>query len=152
MTKKKPQEQLKKTGRKPKYTEAEAMAAKIDDYFRFCPDTVELVEFDKKNGEFVTFKKITPSICGLALFLGFNDRQSLYDYEKKAEFSGTIKKARTLVERHYELQLNTPNCTGAIFALKNMGWRDKQETEISTSESTQEAFLKHLKDLNKSAD
>ncbi len=72
------------------------------------------------------------TITGLALWLGFEDRQSLYDYEKKPEFTCIIKRARLRVENSYEMRLITSQSpTGAIFALKNMGWKDKQETEHS---------------------
>lgn len=84
---------------------------------------------DRVRDFFETMKegKLWPTICGLALHLGFCDRQSLYDYEKKVEFSGIIKKARLMVEMSYEQRLGNQSCAGAIFALKNMGWRDKQE-------------------------
>ena len=70
-----------------------------------------------------------PTISGLAIFLGFESRQSLYDYEKRDEFSYTIKRARLFIEREYEEQLQVGNTTGAIFALKNMGWKDRTEVE-----------------------
>lgn len=72
-----------------------------------------------------------PTITGLALYLGFESRQSFYDYEKHPEFSYTIKKARLLIENEYEEQLQAGNTVGAIFALKNMGWKDKHEVEQS---------------------
>jgi hypothetical protein len=65
------------------------------------------------------------------LFLGFDSRQSFYDYEKRDGFSYIIKKARLKVESHYEQCLQYGNVTGAIFPLKNMGWSDKQEIEHS---------------------
>lgn len=73
------------------------------------------------------------TITGLALHLGFCDRQSLYDYEKSEIFSCIIKTARMRVENAYERKLNSNACTGAIFALKNMGWRDKTEQELTGS-------------------
>jgi len=73
-----------------------------------------------------------PTITGLALYLGFESRQSFYDYEKRPEFSYTIKKARLLIENEYEEMLAIGNVAGAIFALKNMGWADKRETDITT--------------------
>ena len=69
------------------------------------------------------------TITGLALHLGFCDRQSLYDYEEKEQYSCIIKKARLRVECAYEENLATGTPTGSIFALKNMGWKDKHETE-----------------------
>ncbi len=71
------------------------------------------------------------TITGLALHLGFESRQSFYDYEKNDAFSYIIKRARLKVELAYEWRLNSNSCTGAIFALKNMGWKDKQEVEQS---------------------
>lgn len=72
-----------------------------------------------------------PTITGLALYLGFESRQSFYDYEKNGEFSYTIKRARLRIENEYEKALHGNSPTGAIFALKNFGWKDKQEIEQS---------------------
>lgn len=66
-------------------------------------------------------------VSRLAYALGFESRQSLYDYEKLPEFSYTIKRAKLRVEIHYEDGLKTSSPTGYIFGLKNMGWSDKQE-------------------------
>lgn len=71
------------------------------------------------------------TITGLAFHLGFESRQSFYDYEKNEAFSYIIKRARLRVEMQYELRLGNQSPTGAIFALKNMGWKDKQEVEQS---------------------
>ena len=72
------------------------------------------------------------TITGLALALGFESRQSIYDYEKREDFSYIIKRAKLYVENGYEKGLKTQYSSGSIFALKNMGWTDKQE--IVTSE------------------
>jgi hypothetical protein len=69
-----------------------------------------------------------PTICGLALHLGFAQRKSLLDYEGYGQgFCNTIKKAKLRVEKWYETNLLGNHATGAIFALKNFGWADKQE-------------------------
>ena len=73
------------------------------------------------------------TITGLALFLGFSDRQSLNDYEDKIEFSFIVKRARLRVENGYEKALHLQSPTGAIFALKNMGWNDKQQVDHTTA-------------------
>lgn len=65
-----------------------------------------------------------PTITGLALHLGFSSKTTLYQYAKKPEFAYSIKRALSFVEKHYETQLNERAATGAIFALKNMGWKD----------------------------
>lgn len=68
-----------------------------------------------------------PLITGLALALGFANKQSLYDYEARDEYSVPVKRARTYVESVLEYRLHGANAAGAIFALKNFGWRDTQE-------------------------
>ena len=99
-------------GRPPLYDSPQEMQSAIDLYF-------------------ATEQK--PTITGLAINLGFESRQSFYDYEEREEFSYIVKKARLKVENGYEKQLYENSCTGAIFALKNMGWKDKQEVEQSGS-------------------
>jgi hypothetical protein len=66
------------------------------------------------------------------LWLGFESRQSFYDYEKEGEFSYTIKKARLRIEERYEQRLHGNSPAGAIFALKNFGWTDRQEIDHTT--------------------
>ena len=75
------------------------------------------------------------TITGLAYHLGFESRQSLYDYEKDGQFSYIIKRARLRVEVGYEENLTNPDISaaGSIFALKNMGWKDKVETGFTDS-------------------
>ena len=73
------------------------------------------------------------TMTGLALHLGFVNRQSMYDYEVRSPaFSDTIKMARTMIEEQYEqaLAIGAGNA-GHIFALKNFGWSDKTQQEIS---------------------
>jgi hypothetical protein len=78
-------------------------------------------------------KKSNPTWTGLALHLGFESRQSLQDYKEKEQFSYPIKKALARIEENYEQGLFSRNPAGAIFALKNFGWKDKQEVEQSGS-------------------
>lgn len=67
------------------------------------------------------------TVTGLAIFLGFASRQSIYAYADNADFSYSVKRALLFVENGYERGLRTGAPTGPIFALKNMGWSDKQE-------------------------
>lgn len=64
---------------------------------------------------------------GLALALGFSSRQSIDEYLKYDGFSDSVKRAKALVENCYEKRLFSNANAGAIFALKNFGWSDKQE-------------------------
>lgn len=125
MTKKKKPEDLQQRGRKSLYSTVEELEAKIEDYFKNCPDKKMVVT---KCG---VVELPCPTITGLALHLGFCNRQSMYDYENKTpEFSDTIKKARSKMEVIYEQLLQDGN-SGAIFALKNFGWKDKQEIDVN---------------------
>jgi hypothetical protein len=78
---------------------------------------------------------LVKTITGLCYKLGFESRQSFYDYEKKPQFSYTIKRARLFIESQYEERLFSNSNAGAIFGLKNFGWTDKQEIEQKTEHS-----------------
>ena len=111
------------------FSTVEDLDAKINEYFN--GDGMRKKTITLKDGETVDIP--VPTISGLAYFLGFESRQSFYDYEKREGFSYTIKRARLFIETEYEMQLSVGNTTGAIFALKNMGWKDKTETDITTN-------------------
>lgn len=112
-------------GRPPKYKDGEELQKAIDRYFEECPDKRVVVAGEG------TIEMPCYTITGLALYLGFESRQSLYDYGNRNEYSYIIKRSQTRVEQEYEKKLHDGSCTGAIFALKNMGWKDKTETEHS---------------------
>lgn len=113
-------------GRPPFFDTPEELMLKIDEYFESCKVKVDEIGNIISHGDTIT-------ISGLAIYLGFESRQSFYDYEKHEEYSYIIKKARFKVECSYEKRLDSKNPTGAIFALKNMGWKDKHEVEQSGS-------------------
>jgi hypothetical protein len=94
------------TGRPRHYDNEDDLRSAIESYFGSC---------EKKT------------ITGLAYHLGFESRQSFYDYEKNALFSYVIKRARLRIEMNYEQMLHSSAPAGAIFALKNFGWSDKTE-------------------------
>jgi hypothetical protein len=73
------------------------------------------------------------TIPGLAYHLGFESRQSIYDYKENELFSYSIKRAILKIESVYAKKLSGQNVAGIIFAIKNMGWKDKTETEHSGS-------------------
>ena len=102
----------KKRGRPAAYETPEAMQEAVDNYIARC----------KSDGEPVT-------LTGGLIALGLNSKQTLSDYEQKDGFSGPVKRFRLAVEAEYERRLHDSSPTGAIFALKNMGWSDRQELE-----------------------
>ncbi len=110
-------------GRPPMYSSPEELQKKIDEYF--------LKGMTKRVVTTLTgsVEVATPTITGLVLYLGFCDRHAFNYMETKPEFSTTIKNARTRIEEQYEMRLHGQVCTGAIFALKNLGWVDRTEHE-----------------------
>lgn len=112
-------------GRPAKFENASDMQIEAEKFFSEC---------EAKNKR--------PTITGLCYSLGFESRQSFYDYEQNEEFSYIIKRLRLKVESGYEDALSENACTGAIFALKNMGWKDKTEQEIRYPDGIQLVFEK----------
>lgn len=103
----------KLTGRPAKYKSPEVLGQAIANYF----DSLQEQE-------------LKPTITGLALYLGFESRQSFYDYEgrnKNQDLAYIIKRARMFIESEYEQKLHSNCPAGSIFALKNFGWSDKIE-------------------------
>jgi hypothetical protein len=104
-------------GRPRLYKTPEEFEAKVYEYQEYCKEAKEPVTW-----------------TGLALFLGFSSRQSIDEYQHYDGFSDSVKKAKLFVEWHYEMRLNGGQPTGAIFALKNMGWADRQEFDHSSTD------------------
>lgn len=120
-------------GRPSQYNTAEELILAVENYFEWVKgESIEVL--DEKSGQMFPQWVRHPepiTVTGLALYLGFESRQSIYDYGEKGEFSYVIKNARLRVENAYEKNLYSNSPTGSIFALKNMGWKDKHEQEIS---------------------
>jgi len=95
-------------------------------------------EFEEKALAYFNFiaeRDLPITKTGLILFMGFSDRQSFRDYQKIPEFSDICERLNNIVINHYEQKINTDQYpTGAIFALKNMGWKAE---ETQTQEVTQ---------------
>jgi len=85
------------------------------------------------------------TFTGLCIALGvvkdtFNDYESgKYDTDLEV-FSGPLKDLKQRVENYAEQKLFGNNPTGAIFALKNYGWKDKQEIESNISGNIEVTF------------
>lgn len=121
-----------KGGRPPIHTDPEKIKNLIDDYFEWIQGE-EGREEDTGTQYWIRTPE-PPTVTGLALHLGFADKSSLYDYKDKNEFSHSIKRAISRIEKHHEIAIaNGDKCTGNIFALKNFGWKDKVETDNTHS-------------------
>lgn len=144
-------------GRPAHFENVEYLDLMVEEYFVFIKGEFEDIEREKinKDGSVQMVNERvysrypeTPSITGLALYLGFESRQSIYDYEKNGEYSYTIKRARLRVEASYEQYLLTQSATGAIFALKNFGWVDNKAIDHTTKGDS----INKPKDLSKLSD
>lgn len=103
--------ELRKVGRPLKIETPEQMEKILNEYF----------ETTEEN-------KIT--ITGICLALDL-DKSNFYAYEKRKGYENIVKRARMIVENSYEISLRENGRTGDIFALKNFGWVDRQEQEIT---------------------
>lgn len=104
---------MSEVGRPPIFKNPEELQKKILNYF-------------SKTTE----EKIT--ITGLCLSLGIN-KDTFYEYGKKKGYKDIIDYARLKVENSYELSLRKYGRTGDIFALKNFGWKDKQDIDANVN-------------------
>lgn len=101
-------------GRPPKYSTVEELDAAIDSYFS-------------------SLTPINYTLTGLCIALGIT-KETFYQYEKDDKFSDSIKVARLKIEYAYEMKLTNGSfpTSGCIFALKNFGWKDKYETDLTS--------------------
>jgi len=102
-------------GRPPKFEDWEVMHKKIHEY-------LEWEEINSK-GKY--------ALAGLALFLGFATRDSLYDYEKKSEeFSYIIKRFKLFLTYYHEQKLTwAGSFQGSFVWLKNFGGYSDESTQ-----------------------
>jgi hypothetical protein len=103
--------QKRKIGRPAKWESPERLQRLVDEYFDSTPLEKQM-------------------ITGLALHLDTN-RETLCSYEDKDDFSDTIKKAKARIEMAYELRGLEKGTAFDIFRLKNMGWRDKYDHDVT---------------------
>jgi len=118
-------------GRPPKYKDVAEIEAKISAYFDACegepaedPETGgPLID---RRGNVVYIGRKPPTMGGLARALGFRSRQSLLNYEGRADYRAAIEAARERVAEYAEERLyDSDGCRGAMFSLRvNFGWED----------------------------
>ncbi|HEY4196335.1 MAG TPA: terminase small subunit [Mucilaginibacter sp.] len=118
--------------KKDRFSSADQLDALIAQYFeQLAGHSVENEPTNKTDAE---KKKLTvlsePStITGLAFHLGFSSRQAFEDYEAKGKFADHLQRARLRIMADYEKKLHVTSSTGAIFALKSMGWNEQKPAD-----------------------
>lgn len=118
------------SGQKPRYRTPEELQVKIQEYMELCtPQPLKDAEGNlllSKEGNPIYGKARRPTVTGLALHLGFTSRQALLNYQGRPAFVDTVTRAKSWVEEYLEQCLTDPEQKpqGAIFALKQHGWKD----------------------------
>ncbi len=113
-------------GRPKIYETPEALQKECTSYFEFIQGS-----WDEDNNKWLREPE-PPTVTGLALYLGFADKSSIYDYRDRKDFFHPIKRSLTIIEQSHEIGLNSKVVTGHIFALKNSGWKDQSQTDITS--------------------
>jgi hypothetical protein len=76
------------------------------------------------------------TIAGLVHYLGFSSRRAFEDHEAKGKYADQLKRARLRIMANYEKKLYATSSSGAIFALKSMGWDERPETKPTDEAAT----------------
>ena len=139
----------KPIGRPALFRTPAEMQRKIDEYF-----STQVGDFpvrDKYGNQIYNkaglplIKEQPPTVAGLALFLGFADRTSFYEYKARAEFTDTVKRAITRIEEYAERGVMVKDKpTGNIFWLKNHGWTAEENRTVAVSQTLSEDDLKQI--------
>jgi hypothetical protein len=147
-------------GRPRKFRDLEEFQRQIDAYFESCYADVIVKDkdgnavLDEEGRPIKERMQVEPfTITGLALALD-TSREVLMDIQTQTsegyskEFSDAIKKAKLRCQQYAERHMFTArNPAGAIFALKNYGWTDRQDLAVDASvKVTYEDILSELDD------
>lgn len=129
----------RRVGRPDKYS-LEFIKKCMDEYLASCWEPERNMFGDAITNEFgeIVWRQNKPyTLEGFDAWVGW-DRIVRLEYEKKPEFTNTIKKLREIVYGFAVESLWKPNATGVIFNLKNnWGWVDKivnENTNISVGD------------------
>ncbi|WP_259071180.1 terminase small subunit [Mucilaginibacter sp. X4EP1] len=117
----------------PIFKTATKLASKADAYFSYIEGEYHLETVTGKEKKITDRDAEPATLAGLALFLGFNSRQDFEDYEQNGEFGYILKRSRLRVEALYERKLHQQSSSGAIFALKSFGWKEKADDKATAS-------------------
>lgn len=126
-----------------KYKTVGALQAAIDAYFQDCQGKPLLDEdgtaVTDKYGEPVIIGAHPPTVTGLALALGFTNRQSLLNYQGKKQFLDTITRAKSRCEEYAESRLfDRDGARGAQFSLEhNFRWKSDDSDKETLDRAAQ---------------
>lgn len=134
-------------GRPPKFTSKEQIQELGEAYLRECMGKPFIMDdgsvLRDKYGEVILLGRHPPTVTGLARALGFTSRQSLLEYQAKAEFADTVTRLKMQIEEYAEERLfDKDGQRGAEFSLKyNFRWAQEAEKDGSEDENNQGVVL-----------
>lgn len=102
-----------KRGRPVLYSDPVELERAAEKYFAQCAEDDKL-----------------PTVNGLAVALGMT-KMSIGRYRAKPEFADVMEMIYARMGDQWEQRLGGPNAAGAIFWLKNQGWSDRVEQQVS---------------------
>jgi len=124
---------MKKT--KKKFTSAEELDSLITCYFKWIegeyPIEQKEVKGELKDVKVYDREPEPPTIAGLAFHLGFSNLTQMELHEAKGKYSGLLQRARLRIMAEYEKKLLNGPSSGAIYALKGLGWNDRYNNRPS---------------------
>ena len=128
-------------GRKPLYSDPEALEARMEAYFADC-EGVEAVDADGApilyHGAPAWRRAPKPQgWAGMCVFLGFSSKSAMIELAKKPGFDEVVARARLRLEAYAERRLfDRDGQRGAEFSLRcNYGWAVPEVGAASAGES-----------------
>lgn len=112
----------------PRVRERSELVASPEEFRHLVED---YLAYQQSAGKPATFS-------GMALHLGFNSRKHFEEFGRSnADYRAAVEYARARIEEMYEERLHGSSPTGAIFALKNYGWSDRQDVFHTSGQTEQ---------------
>lgn len=120
---------------KRSFKNKQELCALVENYFKYIEGEYQVEKKPAKRAgdapeeHRIPVREAEPAtLLALVFHLGFNSRDDFEALESKGRYSAILKRARLRVEAAYEKRLLQASPTGAMFALKNMGWNEKTDT------------------------
>lgn len=109
-------------GRPPIYETPEDLLKKAFEYFDIETNSTGICK---------------PTVSGLIFHLGFDSRQTFYNYkEKSQDFLDTLNRLVLFIESCYEKNLHGFQWAGSAFALKNINSKDWKDEVVQNQNQT----------------
>jgi len=136
----------KRRGPPPMYSDPAVLQARVDEYLATTGDQLVTLPDgsmarDSKGNP--VWRRVTPTMAGLAYHLGFCNRASLQDMvdrarepgatEAERQISSIVSRTKLRIESHWESELTTPGCANGVklWLTNHAKYRDKQDIAVT---------------------